>query len=72
MAQDQKTISQPQSGMVRDLHPGQLDDRQYTFALNATIETDDGNMGMRSSEPANLKCLDLEGWKVVGYKNGGR
>ena len=69
MAQDQKTISQPQSGMVRDLHPGQLDDRQYTFALNATIETDDGNMGMRSSEPANLKCLDLEGWKVVGYKN---
>lgn len=69
MAQDQKTISQPQSGMMRDLHPGQLDDRQYTFALNATIETDDGNMGMRSSEPANLKCLDLEGWKVVGYKN---
>lgn len=68
-AEDNRNISIPQTGMNRDLHPTSLTEKHYTFALNANIESEDGNVGMRSNEHSNLKCVDFEGFKVVGYKN---
>lgn len=69
MATDSKQISVPQSGMVRDLHPSNLGETQYTFAMNANIESEDGNVNMRSNEHSTLKCTDFGGYKIVGYKN---
>lgn len=69
MATDEKSLSFPQSGMNRDLHPSTLNEQQYTFALNANIESEDGNVNMRSNEHSNMKCIEFEGYKVIGYKN---
>lgn len=68
-AEDNRNIAVPQTGMNRDLHPSSLTDQHYTFALNANIESEDGNVGMRSNEHSNLKCIDFDGFKVIGYKN---
>ena len=67
--EDNRNIAIPQTGMNRDLHPSSLTDQHYTFALNANIESEDGNVGMRSNEHSNLKCIDFDGFKVIGYKN---
>lgn len=69
MATDEKSLSFPQSGMVRDKHPSTLSDQEYTFAMNANIESEDGNLNMRSNEHSNLKCIGFEGYKVIGYRN---
>lgn len=69
MATDTSQISYPQSGMVRDLHPAQLNDSQYTFAMNANIESEDGNVNMRSNEHSNMRCIGFGDYKVLGYKN---
>ena len=39
MALDNKTIAFPQSGMNRDKHPSSLTEQEYTFAMNANIES---------------------------------
>ena len=54
-AEDNRNIAIPQTGMNRDLHPSSLTEQHYTFALNANIESEDGNVGMRSNEHSNLK-----------------
>lgn len=69
MATDEKSLSFPQSGMNRDTHASMLNEQQYTFALNANIESEDGNVNMRSNEHSTLKCIEFEGYKVIGYKN---
>ena len=66
---DNLTIAYPQSGMNRDTHPAYLPESAYTFAMNANIESEDGNVNVRSNEHSNLLCCDFGGWKVVGYKN---
>lgn len=66
---DNKNISVPQSGMIRDLHPQSLAENQYPFAMNANIEGEDGSVMLRQNEPSNLKCMEFDGYKVVGYKN---
>lgn len=68
-SEDNRNIAIPQTGMNRDLHPSSLTEQHYTFALNANIESEDGNVGMRSNEHSNLKCIDFDGFKVIGYKN---
>lgn len=69
MPLDNKTIAFPQSGMNRDKHPSSLTEQEYTFAMNANIESEDGNVNMRSSEHSTLRCIGFEGFKVIGYKN---
>lgn len=69
MATDSKQISVPQTGMVRDLHPSNLSETQYTFAMNANIESEDGNVNMRSNEHSTLLCRTFGDYKVIGYKN---
>ena len=56
MPLDNKTIAFPQSGMNRDKHPSSLTEQEYTFAMNANIESEDGNVNMRSSEHSTLRC----------------
>lgn len=67
--QTNQNISIPQSGMIRDKHPGSLTEQEYTFALNANIEGEDGNVMLRQNEPSNIKCIDFSGYKVCGYRN---
>lgn len=67
--QNNKNISVPQSGMIRDKHPSTLSESEYSFALNANIEGEDGSVMLRQNEPSNIKCMEFDGYKVVGYKN---
>ena len=62
-------ISSPGSGMNRDKHPQDLRQTEYSFALNATIEGDDGSQMKIQNEPSTLLCKRFEGYKVIGYKN---
>lgn len=67
--QSNKNISIPQSGMIRDKHPSTLSESEYSFALNANIEGEDGSVMLRQNEPSNIKCMEFDGYKVIGYKN---
>lgn len=69
VVQNSNSHSLPQSGMNRDKHPSMLSDSEYSFAMNACIENDTGDMMMVQNEPSNILCSKLEGYKVVGYKN---
>lgn len=55
--------------MNRDKHPQDLRGTEYSFALNATIEGDDGAQMKVQNEPSTLLCKRFEGFKVIGYKN---
>lgn len=66
---DNANISVPGSGMNRDKHPQDLSYTEYSFALNATIEGDDGSTLKMQNEPSMLLCKRFEGYKVIGYKN---
>lgn len=67
--EENKNISVPQSGMIRDFHPSALEPNQYSFAMNANIEGEDGSVNFRQNEPSNIKCMEFDGYNVVGYKN---
>lgn len=67
--ENNKNISVPQSGMIRDSHPSALEPNQYSFAMNANIEGEDGSVNFRQNEPSNIKCMEFDGYNVVGYKN---
>lgn len=67
--QDNQNISVPQSGMMRDSHPSALEPNQYSFAMNANIEGEDGSVNFRQNEPSNIKCMEFDGYNVIGYKN---
>lgn len=62
-------ISVPMSGMNRDKHPSDLEPTEYSFALNAAIEGDDGSQLKIQNEPSTLLCKRFDGYKVIGYKN---
>lgn len=66
---DNSNISVPGSGMNRDKHPQDLSYTEYAFALNATIEGDDGSTLRMQNEPSMLLCKRFDGYKVIGYKN---
>ena len=55
--------------MNRDKHPQDLSYTEYAFALNATIEGDDGSTLRMQNEPSMLLCKRFDGYKVIGYKN---
>lgn len=64
-SEDNRNIAVPQTGMNRDLHPSSLTDQHYTFALNANIESEDGNVGMRSTSIVILNALISMGLKLL-------
>mgnify|MGYP001755043107 FL=1 len=69
IVQNNSNIAVPDSGMNRDKHPQDLSPSEYSFALNATIEGDDGSQLKIQNEPSTLLCKRFDGYKVIGYKN---
>ena len=61
-------VNIPTLGMQMDKHPINLDSKEYTYALNANIESETGNgVPMLQNENSNLLCTTFKpGFVVVG------
>lgn len=67
--QKKQSLSAPKKGMNRDTHISQLQNTEYVFAMNANIESEDGNSLNISNEPSNYLSVNFpEGYKVIGFK----
>lgn len=73
MAQDQNNkvnIALARVGMVKDTHPSQLDETQYTHAFNANIENEGGNSLNITNEKSNVLASKFKpGFVVIGFEN---
>ena len=73
MAQQQNkkiNLSSAKTGMVKDTHPSQLTDAQYTHALNANIESESGDSFNLTNEKSNILASKFKaGFKVIGFEN---
>lgn len=73
MAQQQNkkiNLSSAKTGMVKDTHPSQLTDAQYTHALNANIESESGDSFNLTNEKSNILASRFKsGFKVIGFEN---
>jgi len=71
MANNSKNISQTIQGMNTDVHPMRLKEGEYAFALNADVESFDGNgFPIISNTASNIKCTDFpDGFFSVGFVN---
>lgn len=54
--------------MNRDKHPQDLSPSEYSFALNATIEGDDGSQLKIQNEPSTLYVSDLMAIRLLGIR----
>ena len=65
-----KDGSMPKKGMNRNVHPSELTQEQYSFALNVNFQDEHGNGTIiLQNEPSNIKCTGFtEGYKVIGHK----
>ena len=63
-------LNVPKKGMNRNNHPSEISESEYTFALNANIQSAQGESDLIiTNEPSNLKCTGFkEGYKVVFHK----
>ena len=65
-------INQNIIGLNLDSVSWQIKESQVTFAMNANIQSQDGNSVTYTNEPSNQICLDfndiLPGFKIVGVK----
>ena len=67
-SKDNIQISHGQIGMERQLHNHMQDDKTYTFARNANLETELNTFGL-TNEQSNLLCSRFKpGYVVVGHK----
>lgn len=65
---NQSTSNQLSAGLNTDTHPKFQPNGTYRFALNATIETREGDYGTLSNEIGNVTCLELPyGTKIIGH-----
>ncbi len=66
---ENKNISAPKSGLDRETHASQLKPTDYTFALNANIESQVGEGVNITNEPSNYLAVTFPaGYKVIHYK----
>lgn len=57
-------------GMDKDTHPSQLNETQYTHALNANVETESGNSLNVTNEKSNILITRYKpGFVVIGFEN---
>lgn len=68
IVQNNSNIAVPDSGMNRDKHPQDLSPSEYSFALNATIEGDDGSQLKIQNEPSTLYVSDLMAIRLLGIR----
>lgn len=73
MAQEQNkkiNLSSAKTGMVKDTHPSQLTDAEYTHAFNANIENESGNSLNLTNEKSNILASKFKpGFRVIGFEN---
>jgi hypothetical protein len=63
-------ISLAKVGMNKDTHPSQLDKTQYTFAYNANLENESGNLLNLMNEKSNILASKFKsGFVVHGFEN---
>ena len=69
MAKKNINISSAKKGMVRDLHPSNLSEENYTDALNSNFEDQNGNgLPNHQNEHSNILCTTFKkGYKVIGF-----
>jgi len=70
----EQKVNQNIIGLNLDAVNWQLKDNQVTWALNANIQSHDGNSVTYTNEPSNTKCYtfdtgDLAGFQIVGLLN---
>jgi hypothetical protein len=65
-----KGVSYPKKGMQRDKHPSELSKEEYTFALNANFQSEQGDgIVILQNEGSNLLCSGFkDGYSVIGHK----
>lgn len=69
MAEKNIQINQPSKGMNRDLSPfSQEDDKSYSLAINANIESEDGEFLTITNEPSNSLQTDFGDLNVIGRR----
>jgi hypothetical protein len=57
-------------GMIKDTHPSQLNETQYSHAFNANVETESGNSLNITNERSNMLITRYKpGFVVIGYEN---
>jgi hypothetical protein len=57
-------------GMDKDTHPSQLNETQYTHALNGNVETESGNSLNVTNEKSNILITRYKpGFVVIGFEN---
>lgn len=63
-------LTSPIIGMNQDLNLSNLDEKTYTYALNASIENFDGQgLPVIQNTPSNILAINLpEGYKIIGNK----
>jgi hypothetical protein len=71
MSNNTTHISVPVKGMNTDVHPANLTEQGYDFALNATVEEVAGNgLPLLQNEASTIKAVDFpSGYKVIGVIN---
>ena len=61
---NKKSLSAPKKGMNRNTHLSQLQNIEYTFALNATTSNETGDSLNIQNEPSNYLAIIFP----AGYK----
>ena len=62
----EKGINVAKSGIISDIHPSLLEEKQFTYLLNGNTENNDGNGVIVQNEHSNILCSKLEiGYQVV-------
>ena len=57
-------------GMDKDTHPSQLDEKEYTHAFNANVETESGNTLNITNEKSNMLITRYKpGFVLIGFEN---
>lgn len=71
MAKNNTEASRTIFGVNWDMHPMSLKEGEYNYALNAEIESFDGNgLPIVQNTPSNILCTGFpDGYKVVGFVN---
>lgn len=57
-------------GMDKDTHPSQLNQTQYTYTINANVETESGNSLNITNEKSNILITRYKpGFVLIGFEN---
>jgi hypothetical protein len=70
MATSKQDLQSPKMGMNRDSHDSQLENTEYSFAMNANFQDEHGNgEAIIQNEESNILCSVIKpGYKVLGHK----